>query len=174
MERDPGTSPGVCAVTANRAAPPLDCAVCARTIGKRAGHHLTEDRRILCTRCIHRQEVHARLWPGCAHVWHDALDHTPTVAGTRAAIARILGLWPSPPAHRPERATFGEWLHSRRDEPTAVGDLARDVAADVAMGCLADTSTPEAVAVHLFACHDPAPAALVTLDAAALSWGPSR
>lgn len=67
-------------------------------------------------------------------------------------------------------AAFGRWLHGLRDEPTPLGDLARDVAADVAMGCLADTSTPEAVRAHLSARHDPAPAALTTLAAAQLDW----
>jgi hypothetical protein len=59
-------------------APPLDCAACGRRIGRRAGHFLLDDRRVVCSRCLERH----RLW--------DQLDSQ----GTRAGIAHVLGLWP--------------------------------------------------------------------------------
>jgi hypothetical protein len=74
------------------AAPPLDCAGCSRRIGKKAGHYLTEDGRVVCSRCL-TQAVHAALYPGCPHRWHDTLDHLAST-GTRAGIAAKLGLWP--------------------------------------------------------------------------------
>lgn len=76
-------------------APPLDCAACGRTISKRRGHNLTEDRRVLCGRCLDDKATHALLWPTCVKDWHDAYDHTPSVAGTRAGVAAALGLWPT-------------------------------------------------------------------------------
>lgn len=65
---------------------------------------------------------------------------------------------------------FGDWLRARRDEPSAVGDLALDVAVDVAMGCLEDTTTPQAVAAHLIERHSPAVNALAVLDDAGRRW----
>lgn len=73
-------------------APALDCALCGRTIGKRGLHVLTEDRKVLCSRCTDRP-AHARLYPGCPHQWHDVYDH-PLSPGTRAGIAAHLGIWP--------------------------------------------------------------------------------
>lgn len=75
-------------------APTLACHACRRTIGKRAAHNVTEDRRVLCTRCLGRRELHATLWPDCPHAGHDVYDHTPHVAGTRAGVAHLLGVWP--------------------------------------------------------------------------------
>lgn len=69
---------------------------------------------------------------------------------------------------------FGDWLRARRDEPSAVGDLALDVAVDVAMGCLEDTTTPQAVAAHLIERHAPAVDALAVLDDAGRRWEATR
>lgn len=69
---------------------------------------------------------------------------------------------------------FGDWLHARRDEPSAVGDLALDVAVDVAMGCLEDTTTPQAVAAHLIERHAPAVDALAVLNDAGRRWEATR
>lgn len=75
-------------------APALDCSRCGRTVGKRRGHSLTEDNRVLCVRCLWDRRLHADYWPDCPESWHDAFDHTPYVVGTRAGIAAVLGLWP--------------------------------------------------------------------------------
>lgn len=72
-------------------APPLDCSACHRTIGKRAGHNLTEDRRLLCTKCLFNRKLHPVYWPACPEAWHDMFDHTSHVSGTRAGMASLLG-----------------------------------------------------------------------------------
>lgn len=79
-------------------APPLDCAACQRTIGKGSGHNLTDDRRVLCMRCLFRRDLHGTFWPDCPLPWHDMFDHTSGVSGTRAGVAAALGLWPTPKA----------------------------------------------------------------------------
>jgi hypothetical protein len=61
-----------------RAAPPIDCAICGRRIGKHATHYLLDDRRVVCGRCLDRH----RLW--------DDLESM----GTRAGVAHALGRWP--------------------------------------------------------------------------------
>lgn len=75
-------------------APGFDCAACGRRIGKRGSHNITDDHRVICTRCMFDRRLHARFWPTCPHGWHDMFDHTPSVAGTRAGVAALLGLWP--------------------------------------------------------------------------------
>ncbi len=77
----------------NVAAPAFDCASCGRRIGKRAGHNLTDDSRVVCCRCLDRN-AHARMYPGCEVSWHDMHDHLRHVVGTRAGIAAVLGMWP--------------------------------------------------------------------------------
>lgn len=74
-------------------APPLDCAVCGRRIGKTGGHYLLEGDQLACTRCAENRSLHAAVFPGCPHAWHDLLDHL-EATGTRAGIAARLGLWP--------------------------------------------------------------------------------
>ena len=59
-------------------APPFDCALCNRHIGKRAPHYLLADRRVICIRCLTRNRL-----------WDDYTTH-----GSRAGIAHTLGLWP--------------------------------------------------------------------------------
>lgn len=76
-----------------RPAPALDCSACGRTIGKRAGHSITEDNRVICTRCLGDKRLHGVFWPECPDTWHDMYDHTPSVCGTRAGVAWKLGLW---------------------------------------------------------------------------------
>jgi hypothetical protein len=73
-------------------APPFDCARCSRRIGKTATHVLLEGNRVVCSRCLTRP-AHAELFPDCEVRWHDAGDHI-AAAGTRAAFAAHLGLWP--------------------------------------------------------------------------------
>ncbi len=131
-----------------RAAPAFDCAACARRIGKSAGHHLLEDGRVLCTRCLGTRRLHAALFPGCPVAWHDPFDHSRGVGGTRAGVAAVLGLWPVRTA-----PTFGQWLEGREDDDNAIGDLARDVASDVASGCAAEPSTPEDCRTHVEDVH---------------------
>lgn len=78
------------------------------------------------------------------------------------------------PEMRGYPGAFGDWLRARRDEPSAVGDLALDVAVDVAMRCLEDTTTPQAVAAHLIERHAPAVDALAVLDDAGRRWEATR
>lgn len=77
-----------------RPAPALDCHACRKTIPKRRGHNLTEDNHVLCMTCLGDKRLHSSLWPDCPHTWHDNYDHTPSVAGTRAGVAAVLGVWP--------------------------------------------------------------------------------
>lgn len=84
-------------------APPLDCAACAQTIGKWAGHNLTDDLRVLCSRCLFRRDLHRTFWPDCPLRWHDVFDHTKSVASTRAGVVAALGLWPTPKASSDDR-----------------------------------------------------------------------
>ncbi len=77
-----------------KAAPAFDCAACGRRIGKTAGHNLLEDGRVLCTRCLGTKRSHPSLFPDCPVAWHDLHDHARSVAGTRAGVAAVLGLWP--------------------------------------------------------------------------------
>lgn len=65
---------------------PIPCDVCARVITARAGHHVTDDRRVLCTRCLRGRGVHARLWPECRTPGHDVFDHLRAVGSTRAGV----------------------------------------------------------------------------------------
>jgi hypothetical protein len=75
-------------------APPLDCGICGRRIGKTAGHYLLAGRQLACGRCIERGRIlHGQVYPDCAARWHDLLDHLDST-GTRAGIAHVLGLWP--------------------------------------------------------------------------------
>jgi hypothetical protein len=62
------------------AAPPLDCGVCGRRIGKTTTHVLLHDRRVICVRC--------RMHPDPR-----AYDGKVAAMGTRAGIAARLGLW---------------------------------------------------------------------------------
>lgn len=59
-------------------APPFDCADCGRRIGKDRTHLLLADRRVVCIR------------------HHDAYLDTPAAPRlcSRAAAARLLGVWP--------------------------------------------------------------------------------
>ena len=75
-------------------APAFDCTACGRRIGKSAGHNVTTDARVLCTRCLSDPRLHAQFFPTCPHNWHDMFDHTRHVVGTRAGTAWVLGLWP--------------------------------------------------------------------------------
>ena len=79
------------------AAPPLDCAVCHRTIAKKRTHYLLGDRtadRLVCGRCLAAgPELHARFYPDCPDGWHDLYDHPMSLA-SRAAAATVLGVWP--------------------------------------------------------------------------------
>lgn len=76
-------------------APALDCAACGRVIGKTAAHNVTDDMRVLCSRCLTGgQRKHAAFFPGCEVPWHDMHDHLKHVAGTRAGAAAALGVWP--------------------------------------------------------------------------------
>ena len=83
------------------AAPPLDCAVCGKTIGRTATHALTATGVVLHQRCLEggrdysSKRVHARIYPDCPHPWHDMYDHR-SITGTRAGIAWQLGLWGRP------------------------------------------------------------------------------
>lgn len=61
-----------------RAAPPFDCALCGRHIGKRAPHWVLTDDRVICGRCLEKHN----LW------------NAYKTFGTRAGIAALLGLWP--------------------------------------------------------------------------------
>ncbi|HEY6706076.1 MAG TPA: hypothetical protein VJB61_00580 [Actinomycetota bacterium] len=63
------------------AAPPLDCAVCGRRIGKTRTHFLLNDQRVICERC--RMRPDPRVY-----------DDQVAAMGTRAGIAHVLGLWP--------------------------------------------------------------------------------
>lgn len=74
-------------------APPLDCAICERRIGKTAGHYLLDGGRLACRRCVETRSLHGRVFPDCPARWHDLLDHLDST-GTRAGIAAKLGLWP--------------------------------------------------------------------------------
>lgn len=60
-------------------APPFDCALCARRIGKTASHYLLSGQSVICVRCLDRHDLYDEKSPG---------------AGTRAGIARLLGVWP--------------------------------------------------------------------------------
>jgi hypothetical protein len=62
------------------AAPPIDCGVCGRRIGKHATHFLLDDRRVVCGRCYRA---------GGEPLW-EQLDSM----GTRAGVAHVVGLWP--------------------------------------------------------------------------------
>lgn len=75
-------------------APPLVCAGCGRIIGKSRAHSLTDDHRVLCSRCLADRRLHPRMWPDCPEDWHDCHDHVTSVAGTRAGVAAVLGVWP--------------------------------------------------------------------------------
>lgn len=76
-----------------RPAPAFDCANCGHRIGKTRGHNLTDDQRVVCSRCLDRR-AHARLYPDCTVAWHAVQDHLGSVGGTRAGIAALLGVWP--------------------------------------------------------------------------------
>lgn len=76
-----------------RAAPPRDCHICHRRIGKSAGHYLLEGAQLACTRCVETRSLHGQVFPDCPHRWHDLLDHLDST-GTRACMAHVLGLWP--------------------------------------------------------------------------------
>lgn len=76
-------------------APALDCTACGRTIGKRSGHNLTDDGRVMCSRCIFKAPLHASLWPDCTEQWHDVFNHLCSVSSTRAGVAAELGVWPA-------------------------------------------------------------------------------
>jgi hypothetical protein len=75
-------------------APPLDCSVCGRPIGKKAGHYLLEGDRLACMRCVEKKALHAEIFTDCPHAWHDLLDHLQST-GTRAGMAMRLNLWPA-------------------------------------------------------------------------------
>jgi len=123
-----------------RAAPAFDCAACGRRIGKTAGHNVTDDGRVL-------------------------FDHARGVAGTRAGVAAALGLWPVRTA-----PTFGQWLAGREGDDDTIGDLARDVASDVASGCAAEPSTPEDCRTHVEDVHAAAGYVLDVVARAADEW----
>lgn len=148
-----------------RAAPAFDCAACGRRIGKTAGHNLTDDGRVMCTRCLGTRRLHRDLYPECPVAWHDLFDHARGVAGTRAGVAAVLGLWPVRTT-----PTFGQWLAGREDDDNAIGDLARDVASDVASGCAAEPSTPEDCHTHVEDVHAAARYVLDVVARAADEW----
>ncbi len=148
-----------------RAAPAFDCAACGRRIGKTAGHNLLDDGRVLCSRCLGTRRLHRDLYPGCPVAWHDLFDHARGVAATRAGVAAALGLWPDRTA-----PTFGQWLAGRADDDNAIGDLARDVASDVASGCAAEPSTPEDCRTHVEDVHAAAGYVLDVVARAADEW----
>jgi len=50
-------------------------------------------------------------------------------------------------------ASFARWLAAQRRRDDPVGDLARDVASDVASGCAAEPSTPEDCRTHVEDVH---------------------
>lgn len=74
-----------------RVMPPLHCESCSRRIGRQRTHYVvnTSPPCVLCGRCIGLQRAHARLWPECPHLWHDAWDHA-MVSASRAAANRRL------------------------------------------------------------------------------------
>lgn len=79
-------------------APEFTCAQCGRVIGRGRTHvYVNALDAVWCLRCFSphagSREVHARVYPDCPERWHDMYDH-PTVSGTRAGIACMLGLWP--------------------------------------------------------------------------------
>lgn len=82
-------------------APSFDCAVCGRRIGKTRGHFLLgypdtppSPERLLCVRCMNNsRRLHARYYPDCPERWHDLHDH-PSCHATRAAAAKLIGVWP--------------------------------------------------------------------------------
>lgn len=74
-------------------APVLTCVACEKKIPKKVGHNLTDDRRVVCSRCIFDRAHHATLWPSCPEPGHDVFDHLLHVSSTRAGIAAVLGLW---------------------------------------------------------------------------------
>jgi len=76
-----------------------------------------------------------------------------------------LGLWPVRTT-----PTFGQWLAGREDDDNAIGDLARDVASDVAAGCAAEPSTPEDCRTHVEDVHDAAGYVLDVVARAADEW----
>ena len=154
-----------------RAAPAFDCAACGRRIGKTAGHNLLDDGRVLCSRCLGTKALHRDLYPGCPMAWHDLFGHARGVAGTRAGVAAALGLWPGSSATAP---TFGRWLAGRKGDDNAIGDLARDVASDVASGCVVEPSTPEDCRTHVEDVHDAAPYVLDVVARAADEWRAAR
>lgn len=61
-------------------APPFDCWQCGRRIAKTSTHYLLRGviGQVCCVRCVDR---------------HDAYDKVAS-AGSRAAIASLLGVWP--------------------------------------------------------------------------------
>jgi hypothetical protein len=67
-------------VGAVKPAPPIDCAICRRRLGKRATHYLLDDHRVVCGRCYVAGDE--RLW-----------DQLKSI-GSRAGVAHVLGLWP--------------------------------------------------------------------------------
>ena len=62
------------------AAPPFDCASCRQRIGKTRSHWLSLEapQQVMCGRCVDRGD----LYGSC------------TLAGSRAAAAATLGVWP--------------------------------------------------------------------------------
>jgi len=83
----------------------------------------------------------------------------------RVTASEVLGLWPVRTA-----PTFGQWLAGREDDDKAIGDLARDVASDVASGCAAEPSTPEDCRTHVEDVHAAARYALDVVARAADEW----
>lgn len=68
----------------------VDCESCGRTIGKTAGHNVTDTYRVLCSRCLNTRNLHSLWWPNCPHTWHDNFDHIRYVLSTRGAVSRLL------------------------------------------------------------------------------------
>lgn len=66
-------------------APAFDCHTCGRRIGKTRSHWLIGE-HVWCVRCVERSGV-----------YDDASAH-----GSRAGIAAVLGIWPTP---QPEGTT---------------------------------------------------------------------
>lgn len=68
----------------------FECQACHRTIGKNAGHNVTDHGRVMCSRCLNHRDLHSDWWPDCPHSWHDNFDHIRRIGSTRAAIAHQL------------------------------------------------------------------------------------
>lgn len=75
-------------------APALHCEGCRHRLGKNAGHIITENTHLVCTRCLftttaHGRELHARFHPDCPTACRGLLDH-PTSSATRAGAWFVL------------------------------------------------------------------------------------